>query len=207
MCLGCFQKQPPAYGLIVCWTFGCRKQHLAYLFSMFQVGKESSSGEASGAYVKARHVASKTCSLWVSGGPLWVGREEGTFFLNSCISDALRLNSKVWLIFWQNASRVPRLTKKMQLILMEWYKRKVGIMANYQSYLIQAICRHFFLKEKESKRVREVCREYVWDSQIIEDVFHRARKTPERNPWSQVSRRDNFTIFVMPNKLSELRQR
>lgn len=143
----------------------------------------------------------------VSGGPLWVGREEGTFFLNSCISDALRLNSKVWLIFWQNASRVPRLTKKMQLILMEWYKRKVGIMANYQSYLIQAICRHFFLKEKESKRVREVCREYVWDSQIIEDVFHRARKTPERNPWSQVSRRDNFTIFVMPNKLSELRQR
>lgn len=99
-----------------------------------------------------------------------------------------------------------RLTKTMQFILMKLYTRKIGIWTNDWSYWIYAICSNFLLKRKESKRVTGVRGEYLRDSEIIEEVLYRARKTLERNLWSQVSRRDNFTLLIMANILSELGQ-
>lgn len=155
--------------------------------------------------VGSRNIISKNGALVSNWGATVRTNGEGITFLNSYKSDALRSKSKIWL-FGRMLPEYSRLTKTMQFILMKLYTRKIGIWTNDWSYWIHAICSNFLLKRKESKRVTGVRGEYLRDSEIIEEVLYRARKTLERNLWSQVSRRDNFTLLIMANILSELGQ-
>lgn len=120
--------------------------------------------------------------------------------------DALRSKPRVWPLFARMQPEFSRHIKNIPFILMKLYSRKVGMWTNDWSYLIQAICSNFFKKEKTPRR-SQACVESISEIlQVIGEVFSRARGTLERRLCSQVSRRDNFTILIIPNKLSELGQ-
>lgn len=89
---------------------------------------------------------------------------------------------------------------------MKLYSRKVGIWTDDWSYLIRAICSNFFKKEKTPQGSQARVGSVSEIPQVIEEAFSRARQTLERRRGSQVSRRDNCTILIIPNKLSELGQ-
>lgn len=138
-------------------------------------------------------------SRWRGGGHWKQERGKNYVFKFFCIR-CFEIRVPSLAAFWQN---FPRLTKKIHFILMKVYKE--GSETNDWNYLIQAICSTFLKAEKNARGSEEWIKGMSKILEIIEEMFDNARKTLKRKWWSQVSRRDKFAVFFMPNRLSGLR--
>lgn len=114
-------------------------------------------------------------ALWLVTGGSTVTNRKGVIFLNSCIPDTPEVQVQNLSAFWQNAPQISRLMKRMQFILMKLYRRKLEIRTNDWSSLIHAIS-NSFKEETNPRGSAGVHREYLRDSEIIEELFTEPRK-------------------------------